>query len=185
MRSSVPDGDLGAIIDAAVTEKLERLEAKKLGKTKAPRKSLAETDTAPISRHVPAAVRRAVWARDGGRCTYADARGRRCEARERLEFHHEGKPFGRGGDHSVDNVRIACRTHNALMAEREYGKEKMRQYRQGRSGDRLLEGAPAGRAGSSSAPPKGFQAGERGLERWRPTPGPVIRYNHSHGPSGS
>ncbi len=153
MRSSVPDGDLGAIIDAAVTEKLQRLEAGKLGKTKTPRKSLAETDTTPMSRHIPAAVRRAVWARDGGRCTYVDARGRRCEARERLEFHHHGKPFGRGGDHSVDNVKVACRTHNALMAEREYGRAKMGEYRRGRSGDRVSEEAPAYAAGSSAAPP--------------------------------
>ena len=36
MRSSVPDGDLAAIIDAAVTEKLERLEARRFGRTKAP-----------------------------------------------------------------------------------------------------------------------------------------------------
>jgi hypothetical protein len=95
MRSSVPGGDLGAIIDAAVTEKLERLEAKTLGKTKAPRKSLAETDTTPTSRHVPAAVRRAVWARDGGRCTYVDARGRRCEARVRVEGDRRADHVGR------------------------------------------------------------------------------------------
>jgi len=35
MRSSVPDGDLAKVIDAAVTEKLERIEAKRFGKTKA------------------------------------------------------------------------------------------------------------------------------------------------------
>ena len=47
MRSSVPDGDLAAIIDAAVTEKLERLEARRFGRTKAPRKGLsAATDAA-------------------------------------------------------------------------------------------------------------------------------------------
>ena len=34
MRSSVPDGDLGKIIKVAVAEKLERLEAKRFGKTK-------------------------------------------------------------------------------------------------------------------------------------------------------
>jgi hypothetical protein len=112
MRSSVPDGDLGAIIETAVTEKLERLEAKRFGRTKTPRKSLAETDTAPTSRRIPAAVRRAVYEHDQGRCTYVDARGRRCTARDRLEFHHHGTPFGRGGDHSLANVRLACRTHN-------------------------------------------------------------------------
>jgi hypothetical protein len=33
MRSQVPDGDLAAIIDRAVTEKLERLEARRFAKT--------------------------------------------------------------------------------------------------------------------------------------------------------
>jgi hypothetical protein len=44
MRSSVPDGDLGAIIEHAVTEKLERLEARRFAKTNAPRKTLADSD---------------------------------------------------------------------------------------------------------------------------------------------
>ena len=35
MRSSIPDGDIEAIIEEAVTEKLERLEAKRFGATKA------------------------------------------------------------------------------------------------------------------------------------------------------
>ena len=67
MRTTVPDGDLGAIIDAAVTEKLERLEAKKLGKTQTPRKTLAETDTTPTSRYIPAPVRREAVGRRGCR----------------------------------------------------------------------------------------------------------------------
>ena len=139
MRSTVPDGDLGVLIEAAVTEKLERLEAKRLGKTKSPRKSLAETDTTPTSRHVPAPVRRAVWERDGGRCTFVDTRGRRCKARDRLEFHHHGRPYGRGGDHSTATVRIMCRTHNQLQAELDYGKEKMARYRRRPSTDRVSE----------------------------------------------
>ncbi len=39
MRSSVPDGDIGAIIEEAVTEKLERLEAKRFAKTKTPERA--------------------------------------------------------------------------------------------------------------------------------------------------
>lgn len=137
MRSSVPDGDLGAIIDAAVTEKLERLEARRFAKTRSPRKTLAETDTTPASRHIPAAVRRAVHERDGGRCTYQDARGRRCQTRDRLEFHHHDQPFGRGGDHSVRNIRLMCHTHNQLLAEQEYGKERVERIR--RSPGRVSE----------------------------------------------
>ncbi len=66
MRSSVPDGDLATLIEEAVTEKLERLEAKRYGKTKAPRKSLEETDTSASSRHIPAAVKRVVYERGFG-----------------------------------------------------------------------------------------------------------------------
>jgi hypothetical protein len=109
-------------------------------KTKKPGKSLAQTRTAPSSRQIPAAVRRAVHARDKGQCTYLDPHGRRCTARERLEFHHHGTPFGRGGDHSVRNVRLMCRTHNALLAEQEYRAEKMARYRRRRvSDDRVSE----------------------------------------------
>jgi 5-methylcytosine-specific restriction endonuclease McrA len=130
MRSSVPDGDLAVIIDLAVTEKLERLEARRFGKTKAPRKSLAETDTRPKSRYIPAPVRRTVEKRDGGRCTYEDRHGRRCTKRHDLEFHHR-RPFGRGGEHSPEVLCLMCKPHNALMAEQDYGKEVMARYRRG------------------------------------------------------
>ncbi len=129
MSASVPDGDLAAILEAAVSEKLQRLEAKRFGKTKKPRKTLAQTDTRAVSRNVPAAVRRSVHDRDGGRCSFVDARGRRCRARKHLEFHHHDAAYGRGGDHRPGNVRLMCRTHNALLAEVEYGREWMDQFR--------------------------------------------------------
>ena len=84
MRSQVPDGDLGAIIEAAVSEKLARLEARRFATTSRPRKDLSKTDTSPASRHIPAAVRRAVRERDGNRCRFVDAAGRRCPQRDRL-----------------------------------------------------------------------------------------------------
>ena len=136
MRSSVPDGDIAKIIEVALTEKLERLEAKRFAKTKAPRKSLAKTDTTPRNRHIPAAVRRTVHERDGGRCTYRDRHGRRCTKRHDLEFHHR-KPFGRGGNHSPETVSLLCKVHNALLAEQDYGKEVMARFR--RSGSRVSE----------------------------------------------
>ena len=42
MRSQVPDGNLAAIIEQAVTEKLERLEAKRFAKTRTPRKTFSK-----------------------------------------------------------------------------------------------------------------------------------------------
>ncbi|HXV64103.1 MAG TPA: hypothetical protein VEK15_25615, partial [Vicinamibacteria bacterium] len=84
--------DLVSVIDSAVTEKLERLEAKRYGETKKPRKTLSETDTSPKSRYVPAAVRRMVWKRDQSQCTFVDESGRRCTERHGLEFHHDDSP---------------------------------------------------------------------------------------------
>ncbi len=96
MSASVPGRDLATVLERVVSEKLERLEARRFDKTKKPRKTLAQTNTRAVSRHVPAAVRRTVHARDGGRCCFVDAQGRRCGARKRLEFHHHDAPYGRG-----------------------------------------------------------------------------------------
>jgi hypothetical protein len=128
VRSSVPDGDLGKVIRLAVTRELKRLEAKRFGKVKNPRKRLGKTDTRAKSRHIPAPVRRFVEKRDGGRCTYSNKHGRRCTKRHDLEFHHV-RPFGRGGDHSPEGIVLMCRTHNQLLAEQEYGREKMTRHR--------------------------------------------------------
>jgi len=143
MRSQVPDGDLGTIIEAAVTEKLERLEARRFAATTRPRKDLSTTDTSPSSRHVPAAVRRAVRERDGGRCRYIDDSGRRCEERHPLEYHHI-HPFGLGGDHRPENVRLMCAQHNAYLADHDYGRETMDRFRRlGRPGSPQASGAPS------------------------------------------
>lgn len=156
-RSSVPDGDLGRVIELAVTRELERLEARRFGKTKTPRRSLAGTDTRPKTRHIPAAVRRAVEKRDGGRCTYRDTLGRRCTRRHDLEFHHR-TPFARGGEHCVEVLTLMCRTHNMLMAERDYGKEVMARFR--RPGSHFPEPVAPYR------PPAGTRGG-----RWKSSPG--------------
>jgi hypothetical protein len=131
--------DLAAVIEASVTEKLERLEAKRFAETKTPRKSIEETDTSASSRYMPAAVRRVVRRRDQGQCTFVDKQGRRCTERRGLEFHHDD-PYGRGGDRSPSNVRLLCKQHNAYLAERDYGKDVMDQYR--RNGNRVSESAP-------------------------------------------
>jgi 5-methylcytosine-specific restriction endonuclease McrA len=123
-----PQGcDLAAVIEQAVTEKLERLEARCFARPRAPRnlsghprgdQGPAETDEtethpSPSSRHIPAAVRSAVYERD------------------RLQFHHQ-HPFGLGGGHSVQNIRLMCRAHNAYLAECDYGREKMARHQRPR-----------------------------------------------------
>jgi hypothetical protein len=80
----------------------------------------------PNSRHIANALRRQVYERDGGRCAFVSADGRRCCARARLEFHHI-KPFARGGEATFENIALMCRAHNALLAERDYGREFVKQ----------------------------------------------------------
>jgi 5-methylcytosine-specific restriction endonuclease McrA len=154
MRPSVPDGDLAAILEQAVTEKLERLEAKRFAKTNAPRKGPATSDASPSTRHIPATVRRAVYERDEGRCRYVDQQGRRCTARDGLEFHHR-QPFAHGGGHSLENIALACKSHNRFLAEIDYGREAMERHRRFRSGAsprRESRAAPGERPGPSDAP---------------------------------
>ena len=128
LSSLMPGVDLASIIEVAVTEKLERVEAKRFGKTNKPRKSLEEADTSPSSRYISAPVKRFVWKRDGERCTDLSPDGRRCTAREGLEYHHDD-PYGLGGDRTPENVRLLCKIHNALRGERDFGKDVMDQYR--------------------------------------------------------
>ena len=73
-------------------------------------------------RHVPAAVRRAVFSRDQGRCTYCDETGRRCRETHGLELHHL-RAFALGGEHTVENITLRCRAHNMLAAEEDFGRE--------------------------------------------------------------
>jgi hypothetical protein len=73
-------------------------------------------------RHIPAAIRRAVFERDTGCCTYRSDSGERCRETARLELHHS-IAFARGGEHRLDNVSLRCRAHNALAAEQDFGRD--------------------------------------------------------------
>ena len=128
LRSQVPGGDLAALIEIAVTEKLERIEKRRYAKSDKPRQSVDESNTSPKSRYIPAPIRRAVRERDGDQCTFVDNEGRRCSERARLEFDHV-QSYGKQGDHDPANLRLRCRAHNLMHAEQDYGADKLRRYR--------------------------------------------------------
>jgi len=157
MRPAVPAGDLAAVLEEAVTEKLERLESKRFAETNAPRKSLEEADTSPSGRYIPAPVKRIVRRRDGEQCTFIDKNGGRCTERRGLEFHHRN-PYGLGGDRSPENICLMCKAHNAHLAELDYGKELMDKYR--RRDGRVSEIGP-GYFGHLAATSLGFHEAMR------------------------
>jgi 5-methylcytosine-specific restriction endonuclease McrA len=103
-------------------------------------------------RAVPATLRRAVFARDEGRCTYRSDSGERCRETARLELHHL-VPFARGGEHRLDNVTLRCRAHNALAAEEDFGRQFAVLAR-----DSSRHEAWAGYEGVPSVPPLGESA---------------------------
>lgn len=81
-------------------------------------------------RRPTAAVARAVWQRDEGRCSYVDARGQRCRETSKLELHHI-HAFALGGATTLHNLKLRCCAHNALAAEHDFGVEHMQRARAG------------------------------------------------------
>jgi hypothetical protein len=68
------------------------------------------------SRHIPNAVRRAVWYRDAGQCAFVARTGKRCTERTFLELHHI-QPYALDGPATVGNISLRCRRHNQYEAE--------------------------------------------------------------------
>jgi 5-methylcytosine-specific restriction endonuclease McrA len=127
----------------ALRELVERLEKRRFGAPKSqpavptpsppskPSKpSKPSTREARRSRHIPARVRRAVFERDGARCTYVDVTGQRCGDTHHLEFHHL-LPFAHGGEHDPANLTLRCTEHNALAAESDFGRQRIAEQRDG------------------------------------------------------
>jgi 5-methylcytosine-specific restriction endonuclease McrA len=123
---AVPSGDLAEVLDRALDALIERLERAKFGVGSRSRRGRSSDP-----RHIPAAVRRAVLERDGGCCTFTGPTGHRCGERTRLEYDHV-RPVARGGEASVENLRLRCDAHNQHEADRVYGERFMRGKRAAR-----------------------------------------------------
>ena len=113
LRHQVPSGDLAKVFDRALTLLLAELRKARHAATSKPRSRPRASNT---GRYVAAAVKRDVWARDGGQCAFVGAAGR-CAERGFLEYHHV-IPFADGGRTDVSNLQLRCRAHNGFEAER-------------------------------------------------------------------
>lgn len=91
-----------------------------------PQRALELGGLAPVKGRssIPAAARRAVWARDGGRCAYAGPDGIRCAARRMLELDHR-MPRALGGLDTPENIRLLCRAHNDAERRRILGEGEL------------------------------------------------------------
>jgi hypothetical protein len=124
---SVPSSEVAEVLDRALDALIARLERRKFAATDRP--SSQPRRASANQRHVPAEVRRAVWQRDDGRCTFKSTAGHRCEARTRLEFDHV-EPVARGGRATVEGMRLRCRAHNQYAAECAFGAGFMSRQRE-------------------------------------------------------
>jgi hypothetical protein len=120
LRHAIPSGDDAAILDRALAALLADLARKKFAATEKPRPGRGPV---PRSRQIPAAVRRAVWLRDLGRCAFVGTKGHHCNERGFLEFHHV-RPYAAGGEATVGNIQLRCRQHNGYESRVYFGQER-------------------------------------------------------------
>ncbi len=124
---SLPSATTEAILEAALDLVLARDAKRKAG-----------------NRRVPAAVRRAVWERDGGRCQWPLAPVGSAARRSASRFDHVD-PLHRGGCSTVENTRLLCRAHNDLAARQVLGDGVMDLFKGARAAAVL--GVATGRSG--------------------------------------
>ena len=76
-----------------------------------------------INRVIPSSLRKHIWERDEGRCTYVHPQTRRkCSSKHLLQIDHI-RPFSLGGKSEVNNLRLLCAGHNRLRSEKTFGRK--------------------------------------------------------------
>jgi hypothetical protein len=124
MRHKARKGDLAVILEKALDlliakEKKERFGIGRNPRPKAPTSDRTQTET----RHIPDDMKRTIYERDGGQCTFVGEQGRRCTETGGVELDLlDG--WAKTHEHSVDRIVLKCRSHNAHAAEKMYGREK-------------------------------------------------------------
>ena len=130
IQSLASHGALGRDVAQLIERALELL-VKETEKTKFAATDRPQSNPRPSSapRTIPAHVKREVWERDQGQCTFIGESGRRCSARSLLEFDHIDE-VACGGEATTDRMRLRCRGHNQFTAEQTFGAEFMERKRE-------------------------------------------------------
>ena len=125
-----PGASAEKVLEAALDLLLAR-QAKRRAEVKKPQQNPRPSKNPG---HVTAAVKRAVWSRDAGKCQWPLDSGGVCGSTLRLEIDHV-VPRGKGGAATVDGCRLICRLHNQLAARQVYGDDWMDQFTRGAGGN--------------------------------------------------
>ena len=111
----------GRLIELAVTELAVKndplLNTKKPRVSTVPERPKAERSNV---RYIPATIRQKVWSRDGGRCT-------NCSSTHAVQYEH-CVPVSFGGQSTLENLKLLCRSCNQRAAIKAYGVGKMSKY---------------------------------------------------------
>ena len=114
--------NLGEVLEWMAGKILQKIEPK----LTSPGNEAAQQSS--VSRFIPASLKRAVWARDQGRCGYVDPRnGRQCNSSYALQIDHV-IPYAKGGLTELKNLRLLCRAHNQYYAIQSFGLRTMSRY---------------------------------------------------------
>ncbi len=98
-------------------------------KAKAPevKQDLNKKTSNKNSRYISVQVKREVWQRDKGRCTFVNPLSKKCcSSKHGLELDHV-HPHALGGETTIENLRLRCRTHNQLLALQSFGQQHMQE----------------------------------------------------------
>lgn len=122
-----PSASYAELLKAALKRALDQIDPEKRRVRQLTPAS--ESRDVSSSRYIPTRIRKQVWVRDQGRCTYIDlGTKKRCESRYGLEMDHV-IPHAHGGSSTdPENLRLLCQAHNQFWAIQYFGTEKMRLY---------------------------------------------------------
>jgi len=130
---SHPGATIADILELGAEAALTREARRRALVAKPRRRRPANQPAESRSDRIPAEVRREVWRRDGGCCQWKLASGGICGSKLRLQLDHI-VPKGKGGQTTVENVRVLCERHNQYAARLAYGEELMARHRRVRAG---------------------------------------------------
>jgi 5-methylcytosine-specific restriction endonuclease McrA len=134
----IPKADVDAILRESVNRLVKELRRRRQGSDN-PRPGQLEVSA--TGRHIPAHMRRAVFARDGaGGCTFVGLDGRRCGSRHKLQVDHI-VPVEKGGETVIANLRLLCAPHNQYEADRVFGRDFM-EWKRGHRSELVVDDYP-------------------------------------------